>query len=98
MAFARGNAEEKIYRLLTANLDGTDEKVVRTAPLGEMPSNVAWSPNGKDFAYSLDRPEGELGGIALLDTETGKVRRFVTFDNKSVFRLQVAARWSRTFD
>jgi serine/threonine protein kinase len=84
MAFARGNAEEKMYRVLTANVDGSDEKVVQTAPLGEMPANVAWSPNGKDLAYSLERPDRALGGIDLLDMDTSKVRRFVTLDDNAV--------------
>ena len=84
IAFVRGNAEERTYRLLTANLDGTDEKVVHTAPLADMPAHVAWSPNGKDIAYSVDRPDRALGGIDLLDMETSKVRRFVTLDDKYV--------------
>ena len=84
IAFARGNAEERTYRLLAANLDGTDEKVMHTAPLTDMPAHVAWSPDGKDIAYSVDRPDRALGGIDLLDMETSKVRRFVILDDKYV--------------
>jgi eukaryotic-like serine/threonine-protein kinase len=84
IAFARGNAEERTYRLLTANLDGTDEKVLRTGPLAELPVNVAWSPNSKELAYSLDKPDKALGGIDLLDIGTGNLRRFATFEDKSV--------------
>ena len=81
LAFARANAPEAgKYGLITVNLDGTDEQVLHVGtPAADVPSSVAWSPDGKELAYKLSRPDGALGGIAILNVENGKVRTFATF-------------------
>src|SRR4029077_816949 len=58
IAFARSNAPEAgKYALVTVNLDGTDEKVLQVAaPASDVPSSVAWSPDGRQLAYRLLRP------------------------------------------
>ena len=56
IAYARGNDPEiGKYRLLTANLDGNDEKVLLIAPApgNASPTSLAWSPDGKKVAMSL---------------------------------------------
>jgi eukaryotic-like serine/threonine-protein kinase len=82
IGFIRGNAEQLKYRLLTANLDGSNEKELQTAPLSNMPRNLAWSTSGKRLAYALDRPDNALGGIDQFDVATNKTERLATFDNK----------------
>ena len=84
IAFARANAPEGgKYALITANLDGTNEKILHAAsPASDVPSSVAWSPDGKQIGYRLLRPGKALGGIALLGVGTGKVENFATFDDK----------------
>jgi len=84
VAFARSNAPEPgKYALITINLDGTDEKVLRVAaPASDAPSSVAWSPDGKQLAYRLLRPGKALGGIALLEVGSGQIGNFATFDDK----------------
>lgn len=81
LAFARANAPEAgKYGLITVNLDGTDEQVLHVGtPASDVPLSVTWSPDGKEIAYKLSRPDGALGGIALLNVGSGKVRRFATF-------------------
>ena len=88
IGFARGSAEEGKYRLLSANLDGTDEKVLHVASLADIPTNLAWSPNAREIAYCLRRPVDALGEIDLLNIETEKIRRFATFDDKSIVDLK----------
>ena len=92
MAYIRGNNPEVgKYRLLTANLDGTDEKVLQIAPT---PGNLmlhflAWSPDGKQLAYSeRTRPDKALGGIVLFDLEAGRAHQLATFDDKVTSELK----------
>jgi len=91
MAYTRGNDPDiGKYRLLSAHLDGTDEKVLQIAPA---PGNISprflnWAPDGKHLAYSLERPDKALGGIDLFDVETGKAQRFATFDDKRTSEMK----------
>ena len=84
IAFARANIPEPgKYQLVTANLVGADEKVLyAAAPVSEVPSYVAWSPEGNQLAYRLSKPEKALGGIGLLDIKSGKAEQFGKFDDK----------------
>ena len=85
MAYIRGNDPEVgKYRLLSAGLDGSDEKVLNVAAeIGNFcPQFLSWSPDGKRLAYSLSRPEKAFGGIELFNLESGKAERLVTFDDK----------------
>ena len=51
MAYIRANDPDPgKYRLLTANVDGSDEQVLQVAPLPN-PDNVDWSPDGKLIAF-----------------------------------------------
>jgi eukaryotic-like serine/threonine-protein kinase len=81
LAFARANAPEAgKYAVITVNLDGADQQVLQVGtPASDVPSSVAWSPDGKEIGYKLSRPDGALGGIALLSVGSGKVREFATF-------------------
>jgi len=84
VAFARANAPEAgKYALVTVNLDGTEEKVLQVAaPASDVPSSVAWSPDGRQLAYRLLRPGKALGGIGLLEVGSSKIDNFSTFDDK----------------
>src|SRR5438309_2974217 len=85
IAFARRNDPEAgKYRLITANLEGTDEKELRVAaPASDAPGSIAWSPDGKQLTYSLRSPDKALGGIELFDVKKSKIDRFATFDDKT---------------
>jgi len=86
IAFVRTNDPEAgKYRLISANLGGADERVLQTAaPASDAPAFVAWSPKGEALAYRLFKPDKALGGIALLDIKSDKVRRYETFDDKVI--------------
>ena len=91
MAYIRGNDPDVgKYRLLSANLDGTDEKILQiAAETGNFcPQFLSWSPDAKHIAYSLIRPGKALGGIDRFDLETGKAERLATFEDKSTTELK----------
>ena len=68
------------FQLLTANSDGTNEKVFSSGPSIAAPRSVAWSPDGKQIASILS-PSGEaLSAIEFQDVDSGKVRANRTFN------------------
>jgi len=88
MAYMRANDPEVgKWRVLTANIDGGDEKVLQIEQ-GQNPSQyVAWSSDGNEIAESLMQPGNALGGIDVLDVTSGKARSVARFDDKRVFEL-----------
>jgi serine/threonine protein kinase/Tol biopolymer transport system component len=87
MAYIRANNPETgKYRLLEANLDGSDEKVLHIEPFGFLPRWLAWSPDGKQIAYPCNRPDTALGGINLFDHDTGKIQA-LTFSDKAIWEM-----------
>jgi len=96
MAYVRGNDPEAgKYRLLTANFDGTDQKVLYIAPLTILARSLTWSPDGKKIAYPELQPENALGGINLFDLNSGKLQT-LTFADKGYLGngLVAGATWS----
>ncbi len=93
MAYFRANDPETgKWRLLTAKLDGSDEKVLHIEPLNYLPHWVAWSPDGKTIAYPDIQP-GAFGGISQFDLNNGKIQTLI-FADKNVSALQ----WSNSGD
>jgi serine/threonine protein kinase len=87
MAYIRGNNPETgKYRLLEANLDGSDEKVLHIAPMVSLARWLGWSPDGKQIAYPEAQPGTALGGINLFDHDTGKIRT-LTFADKAIWEM-----------
>ncbi len=72
--FLRDSGVEANSKLIIANADGSDERVLATLPLPGY-KDPAWSPDGKTIAAAILDPGGEnLGRIVGLDPETGKER------------------------
>jgi eukaryotic-like serine/threonine-protein kinase len=91
MAFIRANDPEAgKYRLLTANLDGTDQKVLYIAPLAILARWLSWSPDGKTIAYPELQPENALGGVNLFDVRAGKLQT-LSLSDQSVREMVWAA-------
>ncbi len=68
MAFARWQDPEAAkYRLLSTNLDGSDEKILNIGSFLPGIGNVAWSPDGKRIACGPIQPDGSLGAIDIYD-------------------------------
>jgi len=85
MAYVRGNDPDVgKYRLLSANLDGSDEKVLLITPeIGNAPpSYLTWSPDGRHIAVSLFPIDDGLGAIGVFDFRTSQIQRLVTFPDK----------------
>jgi Tol biopolymer transport system component len=92
IAYVRANDPEiGKYRLLTATMDGNDEKVLQIVQIGASTDFVhhpAWSPSDNQIAYSLTQPGAAMGGIDVFDLEAGNARRLATFEDKYVSALR----------
>lgn len=91
IAFFRGNDPVPgESRLLSANADGTGEKVLLVQHTTLPPLWLSWSPDGKRIAYAY-KPEqigpGEVGGIGLFDLASGKSSTLVAFADKRLYEL-----------
>jgi serine/threonine protein kinase len=89
MAYVRANDPEiGKARLLSADLSGNDEKVLRIVPIGESSVYLTWSPDGQEIALTRFQPDQALGGIDLFDLGSQKTSRLVTFSDKAPFELK----------
>ena len=90
IAYVRANDPEVgKWRLLQANADGSDEKVLLVSEGSNDPNYVGWSPDGKRIAIAQDKPtRGDFGGqITMFDFSSGQSSLFQSFDDKLVLRL-----------
>ncbi len=93
LAYFRANDPETgKFRLLSAKLDGTDEKVLFNKTLDFLPRWVAWSPDGKTIAYPYVAPRA-FGAVSLFDVQSGKIKT-LNFADKDVTAMQ----WSTGSD
>jgi eukaryotic-like serine/threonine-protein kinase len=82
MAFIRRHdPDEGSFSLLTSNPDGTDEKVVTTGTVSLGSNLAAWTPDGKQIAFTLTGPGQGTVAIQLLDLASSKVRTLARFDD-----------------
>jgi serine/threonine protein kinase len=89
IAYVRANDPEMgKYRLLTATLDGNDEKVLQIGSAEDQVLHPAWSPSGRQIAYRVRQPGSALTGIDVFDVESGKSHRFAVFQDKIVLPLK----------
>ncbi len=90
MAYARGNDPDVgKYRLLIANLDGSEETILRIAEnlADDFPRALSWSPDGKRLAYSVFTLGDALGSIKMFDLASKKGTPFVSFKNDLVHEI-----------
>ncbi len=89
MAYTRANDPEiGKDRLLSADLSGNDEKVLRITPIAEASGYLTWSPDGQEIALSRFQPDQALGGIDLFNIGSEKTQRLVTFNDKAPYELK----------
>ncbi len=73
-------------RLLMANPDGSGETILYIGDINkdDVPRNLAWSPDGKQIAYSHFGHGAEMSDIELFDLASKKVSRLDTFKDDFV--------------
>jgi Tol biopolymer transport system component len=87
MAYMRGNDPEVgKFRILSANLDGSDEKVLLIAPL-PIPDTLSWSPDGKSIAYNSYADSKAPGQISVFDIASSKDTSLTAFPDRTFFAL-----------
>jgi len=72
------------WQLLSANPDGSGEKVSLNTSSSDGSDYVAWSPDGQRIALSRRQPGKDLGGIDMYDLANGRSRPFVRFADKVI--------------
>ncbi|HMD18438.1 MAG TPA: protein kinase [Terriglobales bacterium] len=91
IAYLRANDPEVgKYRLLSANVDGSDEKVLYISPMKGLARSLSWSPDGKKIAYPEFQPADAFGGINLFDINSGKIQ-LLTYADKVPFEVAFSA-------
>ncbi len=89
IAYFRGNDPVVgQFRLLSANLDGTDEKVLFVGDGSIPPIFASWSPDGKRIAYSVQKTGATLGAIDIFDVASGKPHELASYDKYWIYELE----------
>ncbi len=87
MAYIRGNDPEVgKYRILSANLDGADERVLLISPLPDSDA-LSWSPDGKSIAYISSADGNAPRQISVYDIASAKVAPLTALPEKNFFDL-----------
>ncbi len=82
MAYMRANDPEAgKYRLLSSNVDGSDEKILQIAPL-PMPDNLSWSPEGKRIAFISYSQSNAQAQINIFEIANSKDTPLTSFPDK----------------
>jgi serine/threonine protein kinase len=90
IAYIRANDPEVgKYRILSANLDGSDETVLEIthSMRGGDPRNLVWSPDGK-IVYSFPSSGVALGYIEAFDPATKKITTLAALPNDTAFEIK----------
>ena len=91
IAYVRGNDPEPgKYRLLTANLEGSDETVLQNAPLieGGLPAFLTYSSDGTKVVYAYLTGGEILGHVESFDPVKKQVATVGSFANDQVYTLR----------
>ena len=90
IAYVRANDPEVgKWRLLQANADGSDEKVLQVTEGSNDPDFIGWSPDDKRIAIAQSKPSrGDFGSqITMFDFASGQSKLFQSFDDMVILNL-----------
>ena len=80
IAYVRtGHPDPEKYSLMTANSDGSGEKLLVAGPMSEEPFYLAWTPDGKSIAAAVYQVGDELSQIVKFDVASGKAAKLAGF-------------------
>ena len=83
IAYSRFNDPEVgNYQFLTANADGTSEKMFAAGPIIEGSIFLSWMPNSNQLAVEIQQLGDQLSVIRLFDIDSGKYKTLVSFKDK----------------
>ena len=88
LAFARANDPEvgKLL-ILTANLDGTNEKVLVRGVAAKTPSALSWSPDGKKILTAVTGGGEAFDTIQATEVSSGAARILTSFSDFDLFSM-----------
>ncbi len=82
IAYERENDPEAgKYRLLSSNVDGSDEKILQIAPLPG-PDTLSWSPDGKRIAFISYSQGNAQAQLSTFDIASGKDAPLTLFPDR----------------
>jgi len=91
LAYLRVNDPEvDKYRLLMANLDGSDETTLEIVPVSgpALPFSASWSPDGKRIAYTIISLGDILSTLYTFDIAQKKMSVLAAFKDKGIVNLR----------
>ncbi len=87
MAYIRANDPDVgKYRILSANVDGSDEKILQISQT-QVPDSLSWSPDGKRIAFNSYPQTDAQGQIGIFDIESGKDTPLTASPDRTFFDL-----------
>ena len=82
IAYARANDPEVgKFQLLTANPDGSDEKMLADGAAREIPRFIQWMPDGKSLLGTTIQVGGSLAGLETFDAASGGSKMVANFND-----------------
>ncbi|MGA9999874.1 MAG: protein kinase [Candidatus Acidiferrales bacterium] len=92
IAYGRANDPEVgKFQLLTANPDGSDEKMIAGGTAREIPQFIHWMPDGKSLLGTTIQVGGSLAGIEALDAATGESKMVAKYNDMLLHELVPSA-------
>jgi Tol biopolymer transport system component len=92
IAYGRANDPEVgKFQILTANSDGSDEKMLVSGPARGIPQFVHWVPDGKILLGSTIQVGGSLAGIEAFDATTGESKMVAKYNDMLLHELVSSA-------
>ncbi len=92
IAYGRANDPEVgKFQLLTANPDGSDEKMLVAGPARGIPQFIHWVPDGKILLGSTIQVGGSLAGIEAFDAATGESKMVAKYNDMLLHELVSSA-------